>query len=203
MDVCIGYAHTLHRTMSFCSFHFFSASPNTLAAEEQRNLEEDAAEDGNDDGAAANNNNLNGYYGYGYYDANGVWTTPYKTMFQIQYYNIVLWTSLSLFVVLAFAIFLVTDMPLEVSTFVWNTADEQRTGVHRYIFMGVDARKRLQHSFSLVSFGFVCLLLTPSPYFLSLNLCPLLSLFFRVLVGRYTAVWRVCQDDGQRLTKQV
>ena len=148
MDVCIGYAHTLHRTMSFCSFHFFSASPNTLAAEEQRNLEEDAAEDGNDDGAAANNNNLNGYYGYGYYDANGVWTTPYKTMFQIQYYNIVLWTSLSLFVVLAFAIFLVTDMPLEVSTFVWNAADEKR--------MGVDACKRLQHSFSLVSCGCVC-----------------------------------------------
>lgn len=91
---------------------FSESLPQFVVAEEERNLEEDAEEDGNDDGA--NNDKQDGYYGYGYYDANGVWTTPYKTMFQIQYFNIVLWTSVVLFLVTAFSIFLVTDMPLEV-----------------------------------------------------------------------------------------
>merc|ERR1712238_158822 len=31
-------------------------------------------------------NGNNGYYGYGYYNAYGEWVTPYKSMFQIQYF---------------------------------------------------------------------------------------------------------------------
>ena len=54
----------------------------------QRRLEQEDAAD-----AQANSN---GYYGYGYYNAYGEWVTPYKTMFQIQYFNVVLWTSLGL-----------------------------------------------------------------------------------------------------------
>lgn len=70
--------------------------------------------DGDEEGNNDNNNgqNQNGYYGYGYYDAYGNWVTPYKTMFQIQYFQIVLWTSVSLVVLLFYVIYKMIDMPL-------------------------------------------------------------------------------------------
>mmetsp|Transcript_25988 Transcript_25988/g.60329 ORF Transcript_25988/g.60329 Transcript_25988/m.60329 type:complete len:324 (+) Transcript_25988:36-1007(+) len=95
--------------------------------EAERNLEQDAEEgeedeeeDGNDDANNNNKNYANGYYGYGYYDSNGVWKTPYKTIFQIQYFNIVLWTSVVLVFVLGVAVFMVTDMPLEADTLLFG-----------------------------------------------------------------------------------
>lgn len=78
---------------------------------EEEGEEEDA--DGN------NNNNQNGYYIYGYYQ-NGEWVTPYKTMFQIQYFNIVLWTSIAMVVVLLYVIYLVVNMPLEADTLLFG-----------------------------------------------------------------------------------
>ena len=62
----------------------------------------------------------NGYYGYAYVNKYGVWVTPYKTMFQIQYFNIVLWTSLGLVAVLFFTIYLMIYMPLEADTLLFG-----------------------------------------------------------------------------------
>ena len=81
----------------------------------QRRLEE---ADGDADADAQANNN--GYYGYGYYNAYGEWVTPYKTMFQIQYFNVVLWTSLGLAAVLFFSIYLMIYMPLMADTLLFG-----------------------------------------------------------------------------------
>merc|ERR1712130_961917 len=87
------------------------------AQEEADNKQEDNEEDGNDDGGK---DKKNGYYGYGYYNANGEWVTPYKTMFQIQYYNVVLWTAVGLFFLLSFTIFKMIHMPMEADTLLFG-----------------------------------------------------------------------------------
>jgi hypothetical protein len=81
----------------------------------QRRLEE-----GDGDGDAEGQNNNNGYYGYGYYNAYGEWVTPYKTMFQIQYFNVVLWTSVGLVATLFFSIYLMIYMPLMADTLLFG-----------------------------------------------------------------------------------
>jgi len=81
----------------------------------QRRLEQ---EDADADADAQSNNN--GYYGYGYYNVYGEWVTPYKTMFQIQYFNVVLWTSLGLVAVLFFSIYLMIYMPLMADTLLFG-----------------------------------------------------------------------------------
>jgi hypothetical protein len=96
-----------------------------------RRLEEAQGEQAANDGQNANaeNNvegenqqqqNNNGFYGYGYYNAYGEWVTPYKTMFQIQYFNVVLWTSLGLVAVLFFSIYLMVYMPLMADTLLFG-----------------------------------------------------------------------------------
>lgn len=94
--------------------------------EGDRNNEEDR-EGGNNrnnnNNRNGNNNNkkqYNGYYGYGYYNAYGEWVTPYKTMFQIQYFNVVLWTSVGLTVVLFFTVYLMMYMPLMPDTLLFG-----------------------------------------------------------------------------------
>lgn len=62
----------------------------------------------------------NVYYGYGYFNSNNVWVTPFKTMFQIQYFNVVLWTSLALVLAMLYAIFLMAFMPLEPDTLLFG-----------------------------------------------------------------------------------
>jgi len=83
----------------------------------QRRLEQEADADADADADAQANN---GYYGYGYYNAYGEWVTPYKTMFQIQYFNVVLWTSLGLVAVLFFSIYLMIYMPLMADTLLFG-----------------------------------------------------------------------------------
>lgn len=83
----------------------------------QRRLEQEGDED---EDANAQGNNNNGYYGYGYYNAYGEWVTPYKTMFQIQYFNVVLWTSLGLVAILFFSIYLMIYMPLMADTLLFG-----------------------------------------------------------------------------------
>ncbi len=87
-----------------------------------RRLEDNAdAQDGNAaDNGGENQQQYNAYYGYGYYNDYGEWVTPYKTMFQIQYFNIVLWTSLGLVVALFFTIYLMMFMPLEPDTLLFG-----------------------------------------------------------------------------------
>jgi hypothetical protein len=62
----------------------------------------------------------NGYYGYAYVNKYGVWVTPYKTMFQIQYFNVVTWTAIGLALMLMFCIFLMVYMPLEADTLLFG-----------------------------------------------------------------------------------
>ena len=87
------------------------------------NGNDDANEANANDDANANANGQaynNGYYGYGYYNAYGEWVTPYKTMFQIQYFNVVLWTSIGLFGVLFFSLYLMVYMPLMADTLLFG-----------------------------------------------------------------------------------
>jgi hypothetical protein len=73
------------------------------------------------DGEEQNQQDANsGYYGYGYYNAYGEWVTPYKTMFQIQYFNVVLWTALGLVASLLFVVYLMVYMPLEPDTLLFG-----------------------------------------------------------------------------------
>lgn len=89
--------------------------------EEDKDEEEEDKDDENED--EENNNDAddgNGYvskssssfYGYGYYDDNGDWQTNYRTIFQIQYYQTCLWTSIGLFAVTFAAINFMINMPL-------------------------------------------------------------------------------------------
>lgn len=86
----------------------------------RRRLDEQNAENDN----AENNNAANGenqqYFGYGYYNDFGEWVTPYKTMFQIQYFNVVLWTAIGLAVTLAYTIYHMLFMPLEPDTLLFG-----------------------------------------------------------------------------------
>ena len=77
-------------------------------------------QDGEGDDANGNANANNGYYGYGYYNAYGEWVTPYKTMFQIQYFNVVLWTAIGLTVALFFVVYLMITMPLMADTLLFG-----------------------------------------------------------------------------------
>jgi hypothetical protein len=99
---------------------------------QSRRLEDVAA--GDDANANQNNNaaavddatvvssqsQYSGFYGYGYYNAYGEWVTPYKTMFQIQYFNVVLWTAVALVVTLFYTIYLMTNMSLEADTLLFG-----------------------------------------------------------------------------------
>jgi hypothetical protein len=87
-----------------------------------RQLEEQ--EDADAEDADAENANGNGYYGYGYYNAYGEWVTPYKTMFQIQYFNVVLWTAVGLTIVLFFSVYLMMNMPLMADTLLFGESSK-------------------------------------------------------------------------------
>jgi len=63
---------------------------------QSRRLEQvEAQEEEEGEGDGSKNGSV--YYGYGYYDANGNWYTPYRTIFQMQFYQVCLWTALGLF----------------------------------------------------------------------------------------------------------
>ena len=79
-----------------------------------RRLEEQANGENAEDGQENN-----GYYGYGYYE-NGVWVTTYKTMFQIQYFNVVMWTAIGLAVIVIYTIGLMVNMPLMADTLLFG-----------------------------------------------------------------------------------
>jgi hypothetical protein len=82
---------------------------------QSRRLQED-----NQNQNANGNDQYSGYYGYGYYDQNNNWVSTYKSMFQIQYFNVVLWTSIGLVIVLFFTISLMMNMPLEPDTLLFG-----------------------------------------------------------------------------------
>lgn len=97
-----------------------SSTANRRRLDEERDGEQEQNGGSGDEGEGEQNENYNGYYGYGYYNAYGEWVTPYKTMFQIQYFNVVVWTAIGLFVVLLFTIYLMIYMPLEPDTLLFG-----------------------------------------------------------------------------------
>jgi len=82
-----------------------------------RNLEEEENEANENDEDAKE---YNGYYGYGYYNDSGEWVTPFKTMFQIQYFNVVLWTGIGMAVIVIYSIGLMLNMPLMADTLLFG-----------------------------------------------------------------------------------
>lgn len=90
--------------------------------DEQQDQDEDNGEDEDGDANNNNQNDQNGYYGsgYAYYDAYNNKINPYKTMFQIQYFNIVLWTAVGLTVILFYTVYMMMDMPLMPDTLLFG-----------------------------------------------------------------------------------
>ena len=88
----------------------------------RRHLQEENGE-GQGEGENVNGNNgqqsSSGYYSSGYWK-NGEFVSTYKTIFQIQHFNIVLWTSLGLVAVLFFTVYLMIYMPLEPDTLLFG-----------------------------------------------------------------------------------
>lgn len=87
---------------------------------EQNNNQQQGDGEGNNNNGQEQQQQYNGYYGYGYYNNYGEYVTPYKTMFQIQYFNVVLWTALGLVFSLFFVIYLMVYMPLEPDTLLFG-----------------------------------------------------------------------------------
>lgn len=81
---------------------------------------EDNGEENADAAGADGQQAMSGYYGYGYYNTYGEWVTPYKTMFQIQYFNVVLWTALLLAATVFYSIYLMVYMPLMADTLLFG-----------------------------------------------------------------------------------
>merc|ERR1712150_107932 len=88
--------------------------------EDEKDGEGEEGEDGDNNNNNNNNANYNGFYGVGYYNNYGEWVTPYKSMFQIQYFNVVLWTSIALTIVLFYSISLMVGMPLMPDTLLFG-----------------------------------------------------------------------------------
>lgn len=83
--------------------------------EEEEDNEENEDEENNndaDDGNGYVSKSSSSFYGYGYYDDSGDWQTNYRTIFQIQYYQTCLWTSIGLLAVTYTAIYFMINMPL-------------------------------------------------------------------------------------------
>jgi len=81
-----------------------------------RYLEDRNKED--EDGDEAQGGSL--YYGYGYYLENGEYYTPYKTIFQIQYFNCVVWAAVGLIILLSYTISITLNMPLMPDTLLFG-----------------------------------------------------------------------------------
>merc|ERR1712051_251099 len=86
--------------------------------EEERNEEEEGDEDRDEedeDRDEQNGNNQEYFQGqnkYGYVNAYGEWVSTYKTMYQIQKSNIIIWTSVIMIVVTIVSTGMMIFMPL-------------------------------------------------------------------------------------------
>jgi len=85
----------------------------------------DGSGDEEDEGEGEEGENADGedgslYYGYGYYLDNGEYYTPYRTIFQIQYFNCVVWAAVGLVVLLWYTISITLNMPLMPDTLLFG-----------------------------------------------------------------------------------
>jgi hypothetical protein len=65
-----------------------------------------------------------GFYGYGFEDSNGDFIVMSKTIFQIQYFQIVLWTAIGLASALIFCFSLMVGMPLMADTLLFGESSK-------------------------------------------------------------------------------
>jgi len=94
-----------------------------LSEDEDEEAEEDANEEVEEEAyeeAQAEYQVQNNFYGWGYYNDYGQWVSNYRTIFQIQYFNVVLWTSIGLVVILGMAITHMIKMPLMSDTLLFG-----------------------------------------------------------------------------------
>jgi len=90
-----------------------------------RRLEDrDENENNSQDNEDGENNGSSGslYYGYGYFLENGEYYTPYRTIFQIQYFNCVLWAGVGLVAITLYSISLTLNMPLMPDTLLFGAS---------------------------------------------------------------------------------
>jgi len=80
----------------------------------------DNEKDKNKDGENGNQYSSNSYGAWAYYNDYGEYVTNVKTIFQIQYYNVVLWTAIGLVVCLMVATFTIMNMPLMPDTLLFG-----------------------------------------------------------------------------------
>jgi len=66
-------------------------------------------------------------YGNGYYNDYGEWVTNYRTIFQIQYYNVVLWTAVGLFALAYVSNVMLVNMPLMEDTLLFGESAKMAT----------------------------------------------------------------------------
>lgn len=85
----------------------------------RRNLLSDENEERQLDGDNGDGDG-NSYVIPGYYDDNNNFVTNYRTIFQIQYFNVVLWTAVGLFGILATANLMTMNMPLMPDTLLFG-----------------------------------------------------------------------------------
>jgi len=60
------------------------------------------------------------YYGFGYYDANGEWYTPYKTIYEIQTFQVFTWSALGILGILLMSMNKLINMPLMPDTLLFG-----------------------------------------------------------------------------------
>lgn len=75
-----------------------------------------------DDGSSSSNSNqkTDGFYGYGYFNDNNEWVAVSRTIFQIQYYQTLLWTAIGLAGILYSALYMTAYMPLMADTLLFG-----------------------------------------------------------------------------------
>jgi hypothetical protein len=109
--------------------HVVVDDENTERRLQEDDDEEDNADDADNDDAAAQDDGYykkqqssasTGFYGYGYTNSNGEYVVVSKTIFQIQYFQTVLWTALGLVGLLTWTIMMTANMPLMADTLLFG-----------------------------------------------------------------------------------
>lgn len=94
--------------------------------EEENNQDEEEDNEGDDDDEENNANSYGNslFYGYSYTLSNGDTYTPYRSIFQIQYFNVVLWSSIGLVTLLFVSISKMMYMPLMPDTLLFGESSK-------------------------------------------------------------------------------